>query len=69
MNLKDAMAVHLANSDDTKQSIAERIGFKSVQTLNSKLDGTSEISLNEAVEFSKILGVGIDEICNMALMK
>ncbi len=50
----------------TKAELAERLGVKSTQTLNTKLDGTSELSLREAKSLADFCGVSIEEICTLA---
>lgn len=50
----------------SKAELAEIVGVKSTQTLNTKLDGTSELSLREAQNLADFCGVSIEEICTLA---
>ena len=50
----------------SKAELAEIVGVKSTQTLNTKLDGTSELSLREAQSLADFCGVSIEEICTLA---
>ena len=50
----------------SKAELAKILGIKSTQTLNTKLDGTSELSLREAQNLASFCGVSIEEICSLA---
>ena len=50
----------------TKTELAQLIGVKSTQTLNTKLDGTSELSLREAQHLAEFCDVSIEYICELA---
>lgn len=50
----------------SKTELAKILGVKSTQTLNTKLDGTSELSLREAQNLASFCGVSIEEICSLA---
>lgn len=50
----------------TKAELAQIVGVKTTQTLNTKLDGTSELSLREAKSLADFCGVSIEDICSLA---
>ncbi len=50
----------------TRAELAQIVGVKTTQTLNTKLDGTSELSLREAKNLASFCGVSVEEICNLA---
>lgn len=50
----------------SKAELAKIVGVKSTKTLNTKLDGTSELSLREAQSLAAFCGVSIEEICSLA---
>ena len=56
----------LAEKHVTKAELAQTLGIRSTQTLNTKLDGTSELSLREAQGLAEFCGVSIEDICNLA---
>ncbi len=56
----------LAEKHVTKAELAELLGIRSTQTLNTKLNGTSELSLREAQSLAKFCGVSIEDICSLA---
>lgn len=56
----------LAEKHMTKAELAETLGIRSTQTLNTKLDGTSELSLREAIGLADFCEVSIEEICTLA---
>lgn len=51
----------------SKQQLANIIGVKTTQTLNTKLDGSSELSLVESRKLADFCDVSLDEICVLAL--
>lgn len=50
----------------SKAELAQILGVKTTQTLGTKLDGTSELSLREARNLADFCGVSIEEICDLA---
>ena len=50
----------------SKAELAEIVGVKTTQTLNTKLDGTSELSLREAQSLASFCDVSIEDICSLA---
>ena len=50
----------------TKAELAQIVGVKTTQTLGTKLDGTSELSLREAQNLANFCGVSIEDICSLA---
>lgn len=68
-SLEGLVAAYLATTRTTKQQLCNDIGIKSTKTLNSKLRGESEMSLNEAIALSRMLNITIDhvaELCRFA---
>ena len=49
----------------SKAELAQIIGVKTTQTLNTKLDGTSELTLKEAQSLANFCGVSIEDICDL----
>lgn len=49
----------------SKAELAKIIGVKTTQTLNTKLDGTSELTLKEAQNLANFCGVSIEDICDL----
>ena len=45
----------------TKRQLADYLGFKSTTTLNNKLAGLSEFSLEEAGRLASLLGCTVDD--------
>lgn len=56
----------LAERKASKAELASFLGLKTTQTLNTKLDGTSELSLKEAQNLAAFCGVSIEYICDLA---
>ena len=65
--LTGLVAGSLAENRTTKATLASRLGIKSVQTLNTKLDGTSELSLSEAKMIADFCGVTLEYVAELAL--
>lgn len=53
----------MAEKNVTKAELAALLGIRSTQTLNTKLNGTSELSLREAKKLSEFCGVSLEDIC------
>ena len=64
--LEGFVAGRLSEKNVTKAELAQILGVKTTQTLNTKLDGTSELSLREAQALADFCDVSIDEICSLA---
>jgi len=56
----------LAERKVSKSELASLLGLKTTQTLNTKLDGTSELSLKEAQNLAAFCGVSVEYICYLA---
>jgi DNA-binding XRE family transcriptional regulator len=56
----------MSEKNVTKAELAQLIGVKTTQTLNTKLDGTSELSLREAKSLATFCGVSLEDICSLA---
>jgi len=56
----------LAERKVSKSELASLLGLKTTQTLNTKLDGTSELSLKEAQNLAAFCDVSIEYICTLA---
>jgi DNA-binding XRE family transcriptional regulator len=50
----------------SKAELAQIVCVKTTQTLNTKLEGTSELSLREAQSLANFCGVSIEDICSLA---
>lgn len=61
-SLTGIVAATLAERHVSKQELASLMGLKSVQTLNAKLDGASELSLSEGKRLADFIGCTLDEI-------
>ncbi len=55
----------MAEKRVTKAELANLLGIKSTQTLNTKLDGTSELSLREAKGLADFCGVTLEDLCSL----
>ena len=49
-----------------KAELAQIVGVRTTQTLNTKLDGTSELSLREAKNLAAFCDVSIEDIAKLA---
>ena len=56
----------MAEKKISKGELAQLLGFKTTQTLNTKLDGSSELSLKEAKSLAEFCGVTIEDIAELA---
>ena len=52
----------MAETHTTKAELANLLDIKSTQTLNTKLDGTSELSFREAMKLAEFCGVSLEDI-------
>ena len=64
--LEGFVAGRMTEKQVTKAELAQIVGVKTTQTLNTKLDGTSELSLREAKSLADFCGVSIEDICSLA---
>jgi DNA-binding XRE family transcriptional regulator len=56
----------MSEKNVSKQELARIVGVKSTQTLNTKLKGSSELSLREAQRLAEFCGVSVEDICTLA---
>lgn len=56
----------MSEKNVSKQELARIVGVKSTQTLNTKLKGSSELSLREAQRLAEFCGVSVEDICALA---
>lgn len=54
---------NMAEKHIAKAELAARLHIRSTQTLNNKLNGTSELSLREAKGLADFCDVSLEEIC------
>ena len=59
------VAAWLATSKTTKQALCELMGVKTTNTLNAKLEGTSEMSVPEALALAKAMGTDVNHIADL----
>lgn len=64
--LEGFVTARLNEKKVTKAELAQIMGLKTTQTLNTKLDGTSEMSLREAQNLAAFCDVSIEDICTLA---
>lgn len=57
----------MAEKHVTKAELAERLGIKSTQTLKTKLDGTSELSLREAKGLADFCDMSLEDLCEFCI--
>lgn len=57
----------LAEKHVTKRELSKLLGYKSVMTLNAKLECTSELLVHEAKLLADFCEVDVAEICELAL--
>lgn len=65
--LEGLVACRLAEKRVSKAELAQLIGVKTTQTLNTKLDGSSELSLREARGLADFCDVSVETIVELAL--
>lgn len=56
-------SAQIAETGITKRALANRMGIKTVATLNQKLEGNSELTIGEAYQLALFLGMSLDELC------
>ena len=61
VGIRDRIGIYLMREHATKKSVAELLGI-SVNTLNSKLDGDSSFSLEQAIKIADMVGCTLDEL-------
>lgn len=59
--IRDRVGAYLMREHATKQSVANMLGI-SVNTLNSKLDGDSSFTLEQAFTIADMVGCTLDEL-------
>ena len=64
--LEGLVSCCMAEKKVSKAELAQILGVKTTQTLNTKIDGSSELSLREAKSIADFCGVSIEEICSLA---
>lgn len=65
LSLNGYVSARLTETNTTKQKLADSMGIKTVATLNTKLNGDSELTLVEAITLAKFLNISIEDICEM----
>lgn len=65
--LEGLVACRLAEKNVSKAELAQIVGVKTTQTLNTKLDGSSELSLREARNLASFCDVSVETIVELAL--
>ena len=65
--LEGLVACRLAEKNVSKTELAQIVGVKTTQTLNTKLDGSSELSLREARNLASFCDVSVETIAELAL--
>lgn len=66
MNLQEKVGHYVEANETTMGAVADKLGI-SRSSLFNKLRGTSEFSLSEALNLSRILGMTVDELCRLAM--
>lgn len=59
--LQDAVDAYLKQTATTKQSLANHLGIKSVDTFDSKVHGSRELRLSEAYLLANVLGRSLED--------
>jgi len=67
--LQDAVDTYLEQTATTKQSLANHLGIKSVDTFDSKVHGSRELRLSEAYLLANVLGCSLEELSRMVRTK
>lgn len=65
LSLNGYVSARLAETNTTKQRLADSMGIKTVATLNTKLNGESDLTLNEAIALADFLNISVDNICEL----
>ena len=55
----------IAEKGITKAELANALGINTYDTLNKKLEGSSELSLFEARALANFCGTSVDELCEL----
>lgn len=63
-SLEALVGAKLAIMHKTKQSLADAMGV-SLNTLNRKISGESEMSTTEALALSRFLDVTVEDVCSL----
>ena len=60
-SIRERVGAYITRERVTKQSIADLLGV-SLNTLNSKLDGNSSFTLEQAFELADLMGCNVDDL-------
>lgn len=59
-NIRERVGAYIARDGVTRKSIAERLGC-TPETLNNKLNGLTQFTLEEAFELADLIGCSADD--------
>lgn len=63
LTLEGLTSARLAERRKTRKQLCSEMGIRSTVTLNSKIRGKTDLSLNEARVLARFLGITIEDIC------
>jgi len=66
-NLEETVLLFAKRNGLTKRGIANAIGYKSAQTLNSHINDPGRLTVCDAAALARTMGISLDEVCRLSM--
>lgn len=66
-NLEETVILFAKRNKLTKRGIANDLGYKSAQTLNSHINDPSRLTVCDAAALARTMGISLDEVCRLSM--